>query len=71
MFENDVKKYGIQTIKATVVKELEFENDVKKYGIQTLPYSPKFPQGFENDVKKYGIQTSTVIEFPSDGLRMM
>ena len=50
---------------------LRFENDVKKYGIQTLPYSPKFPQGFENDVKKYGIQTSTVIEFPSDGLRMM
>ena len=35
VFENDVKKYGIQTIAKNQYLQKWFENDVKKYGIQT------------------------------------
>ena len=35
-FENDVKKYGIQTMGVKNKKKNVFENDVKKYGIQTF-----------------------------------
>ena len=34
-FENDVKMYGIQTIKQYWFVVYRFENDVKMYGIQT------------------------------------
>ena len=34
-FENDVKMYGTQTMKADVHRPFEFENDVKMYGTQT------------------------------------
>ncbi len=35
VFENDVKEYGIQTLKVAVQFTDRFENDVKEYGIQT------------------------------------
>ena len=35
LFENDVKKYGIQTSLPNASLSCPFENDVKKYGIQT------------------------------------
>ena len=35
MFENDVKMYGIQTVKQLRKSGRMFENDVKMYGIQT------------------------------------
>ena len=38
-FENDVKKYGIQTRKFVSATDTRFENDVKKYGIQTIDWS--------------------------------
>ena len=34
-FENDVKMYGIQTLKKILERVMEFENDVKMYGTQT------------------------------------
>ena len=34
-FENDVKMYGTQTIKACFSVSVPFENDVKMYGTQT------------------------------------
>ena len=34
-FENDVKKYGTQTVKMNMCALPLFENDVKKYGTQT------------------------------------
>ena len=34
-FENDVKEYGIQTLKNFGTSLNRFENDVKEYGIQT------------------------------------
>ena len=34
-FENDVKEYGIQTIRPVNSLSVSFENDVKEYGIQT------------------------------------
>ena len=34
-FENDVKMYGTQTIKADGYATDSFENDVKMYGTQT------------------------------------
>ena len=37
MFENDVKKYGTQTISIAFTLPIWFENDVKKYGTQTVP----------------------------------
>ena len=33
-FENDVKMYGTQAVKADIKEFLEFENDVKMYGTQ-------------------------------------
>ena len=56
-FENDVKKYGIQTCQKSRFSRPWFENDVKKYGIQTTSERFAVPMSFENDVKKYGIQT--------------
>ena len=41
MFENDVKEYGIQTVKGISPVNARFENDVKEYGIQTV--SGKIP----------------------------
>ena len=35
-FENDVKMYGTQTLKASSIKNIMFENDVKMYGTQTV-----------------------------------
>ena len=34
-FENDVKMYGIQTMRPIKKQPGAFENDVKMYGIQT------------------------------------
>ena len=56
-FENDVNKYGTQTvIMASSYKEA-FENDVNKYGTQTDSAPLCQGQEFENDVNKYGTQT--------------
>ena len=57
-FENDVKMYGTQTMKADVHRPFEFENDVKMYGTQTPFSCASYNLMFENDVKMYGTQTS-------------
>ena len=56
-FENDVKMYGTQTMKALVHHVLQFENDVKMYGTQTIVSVHAQFGSFENDVKMYGTQT--------------
>ena len=56
-FENDVKMYGTQTMKADVHRPFEFENDVKMYGTQTPFSCASYNLMFENDVKMYGTQT--------------
>ena len=38
MFENDVKKYGTQTLQKRRKTVAMFENDVKKYGTQTFTF---------------------------------
>ena len=60
-FENDVKKYGTQTVSVDRLGIHVFENDVKKYGTQTKSQIHAYPSGFENDVKKYGTQTTISI----------
>ena len=56
-FENDVKKYGTQTMRQLTQYLDMFENDVKKYGTQTIFLMTLSDTPFENDVKKYGTQT--------------
>ena len=56
-FENDVKMYGTQTIRATKGDTVQFENDVKMYGTQTDDASIPPASEFEIDVKMYGTQT--------------
>ncbi len=40
-FENDVKMYGTQTMKAVKLNAYMFENDVKMYGTQTQFFQTK------------------------------
>ncbi len=61
LFENDVKMYGIQTVRNGMPCSIWFENDVKMYGIQTLQMISGLAKLFENDVKMYDIQTE---EYP-------
>ena len=70
-FENDVKMYGTQTMKADVHRPFEFENDVKMYGTQTPFSCASYNLMFENDVKMYGTQTYLCILLTSFCLRMM
>ncbi len=70
-FENDVNRYGTQTLRQQLHKFVGFENDVNRYGTQTLRQQLHKFVGFENDVNRYGTQTFTFAITPSVSLRMM